>query len=1085
MSIRIQRNENANAITFVGSSQPAYWNACLEGEVNEDDSSRINVVNTVRTTDSDNKVFEFFAVPFTEFRTALGTAFNTAQECADYITDQANATAIGIIEFGATDVVDFQRDATNTTILASTGHSYPVNSIKAVAQADGTITIKDNVDGGADLMRFVRRTNVTFGGQTQAQQLAPVVNALNSLFTVTPVGGGAEDRFVSNTYTSVTPAVTAFGDVTINADVATKGTNTSSEFNDGFFTSSAPITANGEYFQFDNSGNDPLKKMMIGLMLTSEISVAALEDNTLTGEDMDLAVRLKPNATYEHSPYGAVIENGMFTNPQRSNEYRAGIDNDGRLFISHYNEDASEWQVIVRSALVTANEEYSLVVFLKQENAVCSTLVTSKEIYDGPIMAYHYIESPDGAFYYPLFSTEAEANYLDTENGGSGTNHPHVFADETPTSQTWYMPATGGTHAATSAPSNTAEITYNVITTGADANYAPTAYGTQTLTVNEGDAVNFSIDPAGADWTTTISGQPPVNFTLSGGNLVGTAPEVTGIIADNASDEYVITVTRTNIFGTSTGTLTLTVNNLTQTITPISGFTHVSQTITMVDSDTLEAGSVVTIDDSLEQGKRMVFSAAFIQGLFDDIANSGSAHSVTIGVLKTGLYGSQWTNHSSANLQFGWRLHRESNNKYLSVIWNGDGISSTNFGTGTFGRDLVMFHDTASNKLHMTHHGVTGGTGETMDTPTVISNLHMTPGSSDVDITIGLSIGSSTNVDITTTGITEVNNPVVNTMVTNWTKALDFSGSNEYLVQTSTSANYNQPLKMSGSSVTASLNADNSKTSSDTNSRPWATTMVFKADLNNSNQHIWNSGEGAGTGDDNIYLRLTAAGSLMFGWGREGTGYNECRIANQSISSSNWYGVYIAHKGARFNSADATASNLALGFDIRLMSSADSFASLGSNLSTASNWTDTGARMDRDVTGSLTIGGRAGNRNFHGKIASMVVTTLKLDDTLPVDAEAKAMITDPMGWMDDYKIGPSETFRRSHDNWNQTSFLVPSGESYAYTSTQVWLMGDGVYDSYANGIRSEVLNTDQNYVKLHLQSMLSNDFETVTIPGLT
>lgn len=1085
MSIRIQRNENANAITFVGSSQPAYWNACLEGEVNEDDSSRINVVNTVRTTDSDNKVFEFFAVPFTEFRTALGTAFNTAQECADYITDQANATAIGIIEFGATDVVDFQRDATNTTILASTGHSYPVNSIKAVAQADGTITIKDNVDGGADLMRFVRRTNVTFGGQTQAQQLAPVVNALNSLFTVTPVGGGAEDRFVSNTYTSVTPAVTAFGDVTINADVATKGTNTSSEFNDGFFTSSAPITANGEYFQFDNSGNDPLKKMMIGLMLTSEISVAALEDNTLTGEDMDLAVRLKPNATYEHSPYGAVIENGMFTNPQRSNEYRAGIDNDGRLFISHYNEDASEWQVIVRSALVTANEEYSLVVFLKQENAVCSTLVTSKEIYDGPIMAYHYIESPDGAFYYPLFSTEAEANYLDTENGGSGTNHPHVFADETPTSQTWYMPATGGTHAATSAPSNTAEITYNVITTGADANYAPTAYGTQTLTVNEGDAVNFSIDPAGADWTTTISGQPPVNFTLSGGNLVGTAPEVTGIIADNASDEYVITVTRTNIFGTSTGTLTLTVNNLTQTITPISGFTHVSQTITMVDSDTLEAGSVVTIDDSLEQGKRMVFSAAFIQGLFDDIANSGSAHSVLIGVLKTGLYGSQWTNHSSANLQFGWRLHRESNNKYLSVIWNGDGISSTNFGTGTFGRDLVMFHDTASNKLHMTHHGVTGGTGETMDTPTVISNLHMTPGSSDVDITIGLSIGSSTNVDITTTGITEVNNPVVNTMVTNWTKALDFSGSNEYLVQTSTSANYNQPLKMSGSSVTASLNADNSKTSSDTNSRPWATTMVFKADLNNSNQHIWNSGEGAGTGDDNIYLRLTAAGSLMFGWGREGTGYNECRIANQSISSSNWYGVYIAHKGARFNSADATASNLALGFDIRLMSSADSFASLGSNLSTASNWTDTGARMDRDVTGSLTIGGRAGNRNFHGKIASMVVTTLKLDDTLPVDAEAKAMITDPMGWMDDYKIGPSETFRRSHDNWNQTSFLVPSGESYAYTSTQVWLMGDGVYDSYANGIRSEVLNTDQNYVKLHLQSMLSNDFETVTIPGLT
>ena len=50
-------------------------------------------------------------------------------------------------------------------------------------------------------MRFIRRANITFGGQTQAQQLTPVVNALNGLFTVTPVGTGADDRFVSNTYT--------------------------------------------------------------------------------------------------------------------------------------------------------------------------------------------------------------------------------------------------------------------------------------------------------------------------------------------------------------------------------------------------------------------------------------------------------------------------------------------------------------------------------------------------------------------------------------------------------------------------------------------------------------------------------------------------------------------------------------------------------------------------------------------------------------------------------------------------------------------------------------------------------------------
>ena len=32
-----------------------------------------------------------------------------------------------------------------------------------------------------------------------------------------------------------------------------------------------------------------------------------------------------------------------------------------------------------------------------------------------------------------------------------------------------------------------------------------------------------------------------------------------------------------------------------------------------------------------------------------------------------------------------------------------------------------------------------------------------------------------------------------------------------------------------------------------------------------------------------------------------------------------WYGVYIAHKGGRFNSSNATAANLADAFDIRVI----------------------------------------------------------------------------------------------------------------------------------------------------------------------
>ena len=46
-------------------------------------------------------------------------------------------------------------------------------------------------------------------------------------------------------------------------------------------------------------------------------------------------------------------------------------------------------------------------------------------------------------------------------------------------------------------------------------------------------------------------------------------------------------------------------------------------------------------------------------------------------------------------------------------------------------------------------------------------------------------------------------------------------------------------------------------------------------------------------------------------------------------------------------------------------------------------------------------------------------------------------------------------------------------------------MGDGASDSYANGVRNYIYTGDQNYSRLQLNSMVSNDFETVNIPGLT
>ena len=140
-------------------------------------------------------------------------------------------------------------------------------------------------------------------------------------------------------------------------------------------------------------------------------------------------------------------------------------------------------------------------------------------------------------------------------------------------------------------------------------------------------------------------------------------------------------------------------------------------------------------------------------------------------------------------------------------------------------------------------------------------------------------------------------------------------------------------------SGTATNNSDDSKTSADTNARPWATTVVFKSDGDNSestDQYIWNNGLGIEETDNNIYLKQNSSGELYFGWGKN-SDKNELALGI-TVNTSDWYGVYIAHKGGRFDASNATASNLADAFDIRVMSSADEFEALSTNLSTLANW---------------------------------------------------------------------------------------------------------------------------------------------------
>ena len=77
MAIRISRNNEGNCITFIGSSNPAYWNACLSAELSND-PGRFHIINDIRSQNEPEIQYEFFNVLYTDFADADGNAFADA-----------------------------------------------------------------------------------------------------------------------------------------------------------------------------------------------------------------------------------------------------------------------------------------------------------------------------------------------------------------------------------------------------------------------------------------------------------------------------------------------------------------------------------------------------------------------------------------------------------------------------------------------------------------------------------------------------------------------------------------------------------------------------------------------------------------------------------------------------------------------------------------------------------------------------------------------------------------------------------------------------------------------------------------------
>jgi hypothetical protein len=608
---------------------------------------------------------------------------------------------------------------------------------------------------------------------------------------------------------------------------------------------------------------------------------------------------------------------------------------------------------------------------------------------------------------------------------------------------------------------------------------------TSSSTLESADVLSFVLDGTTTAYTTgvTTSGTPGTNGAYVEFAVPSDVPPIdwkigttTGNAATSGST-YVVSITGITLEGPSA-----------------------NQTGTNV-MDQYDHGWI-SLSEQLSAGERLVLDNTFFADFMAEVVD-------TTTIFAIGLKGDNWTNTKEVNnAQAANSGEFFKGDAYIVGVSNNQGTgmefkvivgSSTGNGMGTipslYGTISAFLEITSDGNNIRLGFGRNGDFGISQgDESTVAyddwSAYKQSTGNQGYGITAqdvvmsfwSFDSGPIDGAEIDWTNLSEVSVPTGSS--TNWTKALDFSGGNEHAKQASASST-TSPIRMgdSGTLVSAPTTAGN--TASGSSARPWATAVVFQYDGNASNQHIWNQGEGTGSTDDNIYLRLDSSGNLYFGWGRTGA-LNECKIAylGTGTNTSHWHGFYIAHTGERLSGANATAANLADCFSIRWFTtnySGGTWGSFGTEYSTEANWTagSTGGRMDRTVAGDFTVGGRGSNRNFHGKVAGMVVTTLRTGQPMPNATEIEQMISDPVGWVNDYKVGAS--FRQAHQSSDTSGFQLDV-DSCA-RATQVWLMGDGASDAYST-IRNQVRTADTTSTSLSMQSMVSNDIVNVSITGL-
>jgi len=1095
MSIKIKRNEQGNCINFEGSSNPTYWNACLSGEVDSDKTNTINVINDVITSQTGIKEYEFYQIPYTEFYDADGNAFADATSCATYITVNANVIGLG---GGGTDLngvnICFSLDATNTSVLLDNGYHYGVNSIQAIAHSDGTIHIVSTGSGDITHFKGIEVGNACLGADVINGGLNDVINVLNELFTV----GAFESIVISDPHSTLVAdlgGVDTTGGLVgsaINPSGNDIGAGVAAHYNQSGYKSTETIDQAGEYFTFNmrNEGIfgaclvlDDVADAQGNLTYADPSTFCDGTGNGNQGIQWGMFFHPSPNGpwTYYGALTGTVYGSGWngvdaFANSNdganwlagNAEEFRIGIDANSYISMEYYNNDTSLWVVVSRTNYPVGNDvkfhlgikfcdsvvrlvdnpKVHLLEVDDTPTAIGDTNITLLGDATGTLAAG--ISTPSGNNFDNGFITEeglsASGEYFEFEVN-LGLNHTVSLVDADT-----YSVATIAADTSIDLITPYSYFGQNINNLGAVALYH---YNLSGLPATEGSrfaATHFRIGFDNQGKLTVWSSSDGVNFIVSkylssaavngdyrlmyiGPDAGSTFESISKGQLSQAPTMYFRYIESPDnnfeypLFVTEAESNYYDLNN---------GGTGTSHTHTYVDDPTNTTWYMP--DNGATMTETVVPSGAYLTFL---------SNAVTYTEI-TSLTDSDLT---PSAFTFGDISQEEGTSVNLPLYPAGASFSqSATINPNTSG----LVYNTSSHYLQGT---LTDVGADTVYTVTVIR---------------ANSYGSTTS----TFTITATDVPVASTLTTPWNKAVVVNGANEYLIGVHNSNSFNI-LNMGGMNNDV-WGANNGKTSTDTDARPWSICQVVYID-NSQPQCYFSQAENYANDRISLSTHETGAGSkIEFYWGRS-TGINGANSNGVQFlfdkPSDGWFGYYIDTTGFRPNQAQSNTTDLAANFRFKQVD-----LSTGTVTDITGTWTLVGdGRLNRGLNGDFYIGRESGSQSFSStgslKVAATLISTLKRDFLLPDDTEISMQVRDPQQWGIDYRVGTQQRLA-----YNNTPYAF---NTYPERCVSLWLMGDGALDSYSNNLRNDVKTSDQTYTMLRLQNMVSNDIENVTITGLT